>query len=114
MFFRHAINELSSVPPDELEYTLEAAVREAIDDNTFRKVNRCSYSVSTADVSNHLLHGPGYSLGQWIASQFFTNILICYGNQTLSPLLSLAIGLYEDIGHHKYWEELPGGTKREF
>ncbi|KAJ4427985.1 hypothetical protein ANN_23998 [Periplaneta americana] len=44
-----AMNELSSVPPDELEYTLEAAIREAVDDDTFRKVNRCSYSTNPAD-----------------------------------------------------------------
>jgi hypothetical protein len=61
------MNELSSVPPDELEYTLEAAVREAVDDSTFRKVNRCSYSASTADVNNNSLHGTGSSL----SSQLF-------------------------------------------
>jgi len=38
LFFREAINELSSVPIDELEYILEAAVREAVDDSTFNKV----------------------------------------------------------------------------
>jgi hypothetical protein len=47
------MNELSSVPADELEYTLESAVKEAIDDSTFRKVKRCSYSANTADVSNN-------------------------------------------------------------
>jgi hypothetical protein len=46
------MNELSSVPTDELEYTLEAAVREAVDDSTFHKVNRCSYSASTKNVTN--------------------------------------------------------------
>jgi hypothetical protein len=57
LLFRQAINELSSVPPDELEDTLEAAIKEAVDDNTFRKVKRCSYYANTADVSNNSRHG---------------------------------------------------------
>ncbi|XP_069687902.1 uncharacterized protein [Periplaneta americana] len=56
-----AMNELSSVPPDELEYTLEAAIREAVDDDTFRKVNRCSYSTNPADVSHMYGFGSGRS-----------------------------------------------------
>ena len=55
------MNELSSVPTDELEYTLEAAVMEAVDDSTFKKVNRCSYNASTRNVTNNLLNNTGSS-----------------------------------------------------
>ncbi|KAJ9597350.1 hypothetical protein L9F63_011790, partial [Diploptera punctata] len=51
------MQELGSVPPDELEHTLQAAVREAVDDDTFRKINRCSYSANTADVPRALGFG---------------------------------------------------------
>jgi hypothetical protein len=75
------MNELSSVPTDELEYTLEAAVREAVDDSTFNKVNRCSYYASTKNVTNNLLNNTGSSLD----SQLF----LCS-----SPLLSFILYLF--------------------
>lgn len=81
LFFREAMNELSSFPTDELEYTLEAAVREAVDDSTFNKVNRCSYSASTKNVTNNLLHNTESSLD----GQLFL---------FSSPLLSLFLYLF--------------------
>jgi predicted PurR-regulated permease PerM len=75
------MNELSSVPTDELEYTLEAAMREAVDDHTFNKVNRCSYNASTKNVTNNLVNNTGSSLD----SQLF----LCS-----SPLLSFILSLF--------------------
>ncbi|PSN37428.1 hypothetical protein C0J52_19035 [Blattella germanica] len=56
-----AMQELGSVPHEELEHTLEAALREAVDDDTFRKVNRCSYSANTADIPRALGFGSSHS-----------------------------------------------------
>ena len=79
------MNELSSVPTDELEYTLEAAVREAVDDSTFNKVNSCSYSASNKNVTNNLLNNTGSSLD----SQLFL-----FSSPLLSFILSLFLYLF--------------------
>jgi len=75
------MNELSSVPIDELEYTLEAAVREAVDDRTFNKVNRCSYSANTKNVTNNLRNNIG--------SSHDSQLFLCS-----SPLLSFILSLF--------------------
>ncbi|XP_046993930.1 uncharacterized protein LOC124606011, partial [Schistocerca americana] len=46
---------LNKLPPENLGATLEAAVREAMDDPTFRKVKRLSYSRTAADQVTHSL-----------------------------------------------------------
>lgn len=42
---------MSKVPQENLGEALEAAVTEAMDDATYRKVKRCSYAQSAQDVS---------------------------------------------------------------
>lgn len=42
--------DMSKIPHENLGDALEAAVREAVDDNTFRKVKRCSYAQTPQDV----------------------------------------------------------------
>lgn len=43
--------EYSSIPQEEME-TLEVAMREAMNDDVFRKVKRCSYAHNASDVSH--------------------------------------------------------------
>ncbi|KAL0270829.1 UNVERIFIED_CONTAM: hypothetical protein PYX00_008109 [Menopon gallinae] len=47
--------DMSRIPQENLGEALEAAVREAVDDNTFRKVKRCSYAQSGQDTFAHLI-----------------------------------------------------------
>ncbi|XP_063229188.1 uncharacterized protein LOC134534630 [Bacillus rossius redtenbacheri] len=55
------MQELRQIPPEDLGETLEAAVREAVDDDTFRKVKRCSYAHNSTDVLHTLGLGAGPS-----------------------------------------------------
>nr|CAD7449755.1 unnamed protein product [Timema bartmani] len=44
------MQELHQIPTEDIEETLEAAVREAVDDDTFRKVKRVSYAHNSGDI----------------------------------------------------------------
>jgi len=79
------MNELSSVPIDELEYTLEAALREAVDDSTFNKVNRCIYAASIKNLTNNLLNKTGSSLD--------SHLFLC-SSSLLSSILSLFLSFF--------------------
>ncbi|KAK6632809.1 hypothetical protein RUM43_013580 [Polyplax serrata] len=57
---------MSKIPQESLGEALEAAVREAVDDKTYRKVKRCSYAQTPQDTLSQLLGkgGAGGNSGQ--------------------------------------------------
>lgn len=51
LFYVRFMSDMSKIPQESLGEALEAAVREAVDDKTYRKVKRCSYAQTPQDVS---------------------------------------------------------------
>ncbi|XP_067004263.2 uncharacterized protein [Anabrus simplex] len=49
---KEMMQNVANIPPEDLSSTLEAAVREAMDDVTFRKVKRVSYNRASADLAH--------------------------------------------------------------
>lgn len=52
MFYRLMLDDLTEVTDEEVKEKLEAAVEEALDDETYRKVKRMSYQSHNADEVN--------------------------------------------------------------